>query len=166
MAMAGPRTRRVVRAAPGAVEKRARSPKKGTTQRFAVSHARDARFKADGLRSYAAYRDLGFADATEGMVRAHVIRSIRPYDAGEMAQRHVHNVQFQMIYVLKGWMRGEYDGQGEHLMEAGSAWLQPPNIRHTVLGYSDDLELLEVIMPADFETTNVPAAPRRAKRRA
>src|SRR5262249_45701141 len=54
--------------APAAV-KRAR-PK----QKIAVSHHREEDFKADGLRTYAKYRDLGIADATGGLARAHVIR--------------------------------------------------------------------------------------------
>ena len=35
------------------------------------------------------------------------------------------------------------------------SWLQPLNIKHTVLGYSDDCELLEIIMPADFDTNEL-----------
>ena len=31
-------------------------------------------------------------------------------------------------------------------------FLQPPGIKHTVLGYSDDCELLEIVLPADFKT--------------
>jgi len=31
-------------------------------------------------------------------------------------------------------------------MRAGSCWIQPPGIRHTVLGWSEDCELLEIIM--------------------
>ena len=45
-------------------------------QRIAISHHRDEDFKADGLRAYAQYRDLGIADATHGLARAHVIRLI------------------------------------------------------------------------------------------
>jgi quercetin dioxygenase-like cupin family protein len=59
-----------------------------------------------------------------------------------------HDVDVQMIYVLKGWMKGEYDGQVVTMRE-GAAWLQPPKIKHTVLDYSDDCELLEIILPAD-----------------
>ena len=43
-----------------------------------------------------------------------------------------------MIYVLKGWMKTELEGQGAHVMRPGSAWLQPPMIKHKVLDYSDD----------------------------
>lgn len=123
-------------------------------QNFVVSHLSEADFKADGLRPYARYRDLGVAEATHGLARAHVIRMIPPC-TDEVRKRHFHTVQLQMVYVLKGWMKNEFEGQGEHTMHAGSSWIQPPGIRHTVLDYSDDLEVLEIILPADFETTEV-----------
>ena len=59
-----------------------------------------------------------------------------------------------MIYVLKGWMKGEYDGQVVTMRE-GTAWLQPPKIKHTVFDYSDDCELLEIILPAEFDTVEL-----------
>jgi hypothetical protein len=40
-------------------------------------------------------------------------------------------------------------------MRAGAAWLQTPRIKHTVLDYSDDCELLEIILPAEFETVEL-----------
>ena len=40
-------------------------------------------------------------------------------------------------------------------MRAGTAWLQPPRIEHTVLDYSDDCELLEIILPAEFDTVEL-----------
>jgi hypothetical protein len=40
-------------------------------------------------------------------------------------------------------------------MGEGSCWLQPPGIKHKVLDYSDDCELLEVILPADFATVEL-----------
>src|SRR5207302_1588122 len=46
-------------------------------QRFVVSHHREEDFEG-GLRRYAKYRDLGIARATNGMVRAHVIRFVPP----------------------------------------------------------------------------------------
>lgn len=119
-------------------------------QKFTYSHLEDDSFE-EGLRAYAKYRDLGMVEATSGMVRAHVIKLLPPFDAEEVSKRHKHDVQFQFLYCLKGWMKGEYDGQ-EVVMREGSCWLQPPNIEHTVLGYSDDCELLEIIMPADFDT--------------
>jgi hypothetical protein len=34
---------------------------------------------------------------------------------------------------------------------------QPPGIRHRELGHSDDLEMLEIVMPADYATQEVDA---------
>ena len=40
-------------------------------------------------------------------------------------------------------------------MNAGDAWLQPPSIKHKVHHYSDDCEVLEIVMPADFKTVEL-----------
>jgi len=138
--------RRVKKAKPRA---KARNP-----QRFTVSHHRDEDFD-QGLRTYAKYRDLGLALATAGMVQAHVIKFIPPFRPEEVSTPHYHDVDFQMIYVLKGWIRSEFEGEGVHTFRAGSCWIQPPKIRHTVLGYSDDCEVLEIVLPADFKTVTL-----------
>jgi mannose-6-phosphate isomerase-like protein (cupin superfamily) len=120
-------------------------------QRFVVSHHREEDFKADGLRAYAQYRDLGIAKGTHGLARAHVIRLIGPCNPQEVSKLHLHDIEFQMVYVLKGWVKTYLEGQGEILMREGSCWTQPPRIRHLIRDYSDECELLEVILPADFE---------------
>ena len=124
-------------------------------QRIAISHHREEDFKADGLRTYAQYRDLGIADATHGLAQAHVIRLIGPCNPAEVSKLHYHDVEFQMVYVLKGWVKTYMEGQGETLMKEGSAWTQPPRIRHLIMDYSDDVELLEVILPAEFKTVEL-----------
>jgi hypothetical protein len=126
-------------------------------QRIAISHLREEDFKADGLRTYAQYRDLGIVDATHGLARAHVIRLLPPCNPQEVSKLHTHAVEFQMIYVLKGWVKTYLEGVGETLMKQGSAWTQPPRIKHMILDYSDDVELLEVILPADFKTVELTA---------
>lgn len=119
-------------------------------QKFSVSHLAESRFSADGLRPFFEYRDLGIKDATNGRVLAHVIRA-RP-GAPMNPQRHHHQVQFQLVYVLKGWIKFHYEGVGEITLKPGSCVNQPPGIRHTELGHSDDLELIEIVSPADFQT--------------
>ncbi len=126
-------------------------------QRIAISHHREEDFKADGLRAYAQYRDLGIADASHGLAQAHVIRLIGPCNPAEVSKLHYHDVEFQMVYVLKGWVKTYMEGQGETLMQEGSAWTQPPRIKHLILDYSDDVELLEVILPAEFKTVELTA---------
>lgn len=132
-------------------------PKPRPKQRIAVSHHREEDFKADGLRTYAKYRDLGIADASHGLARAHVIRLIGPCNPDEVSKLHYHDVEFQMVYVLKGWVKTYMEGQGETLMKEGSSWTQPPRIKHLIMDYSDDVELLEVILPADFKTVELTA---------
>ena len=126
-------------------------------QRIAISHYRNEDFKADGLRAYAHYRDLGIADASNGLAQAHVIRLIGPCNPAEVSKLHFHHVDFQMVYVLKGWVKTYLEGQGETMMRQGSAWTQPPKIKHLIMDYSDDVELLEVILPADFDTKELTA---------
>jgi mannose-6-phosphate isomerase-like protein (cupin superfamily) len=124
-------------------------------QRIAISHHRDEDFVTNGLRTYAKYRDLGIADATGGLAQAHVIRLIGPCNPAEVSKLHYHDVEFQMVYVLKGWVKTYLEGQGETLMKEGSSWTQPPRIKHLIMDYSDDVELLEVILPAEFKTVEL-----------
>ena len=124
-------------------------------QAFAVSHADAGPFKGAGLRPFFEYRDLGIAKATGGAHGAHVIRAVP--GAESPATWHTHDLDFQMVYVLKGWVVFEYEGEGEQMLRAGSSVLQPPGIKHREVRHSDDLELLEIISPAEFETREVSA---------
>ena len=120
---------------------------------FSVVHGDEASFQS-GLRGYFAYRDLGIAAATGGKVGAHVIRAVEGSNAtGEL---HRHALDFQMVYVLKGWVRFWYEGEGEVLLEPGSCVHQPPGIVHRELEHSADLELIEITLPAKFATEALP----------
>jgi quercetin dioxygenase-like cupin family protein len=125
-----------------------------STRGFVATHARDAHFER-GLRAFFEYRDLGIRQATEGRVVAHVIRAAGGTEFS--GQPHLHDTQFQLVYVLKGWIEFEYEGQGVVRLEAGSSVYQPPQIRHREIGHSADVELLEIVMPADFATSEVDA---------
>jgi mannose-6-phosphate isomerase-like protein (cupin superfamily) len=122
---------------------------------FLVNHLREEDFKTDGLRRYARYRDLGIRDATHGMAVAHVIRFQGPCDPKVVSKLHKHAAEFQLIYVLSGSITSQFEGHGVHTMTAGDAWLQPKNIKHKVLEYSDDCEVLEIVMPANFKTVEL-----------
>jgi quercetin dioxygenase-like cupin family protein len=61
------------------------------------------------------------------------------------------------VIVLKGWIEFEYEGQGRVRLEAGSCVHQPPEIRHREIGHSEDIEMLEIVLPGDFETQEVPS---------
>ncbi len=145
-------TRRVAKPKAKAKTKAQAQPR--PRHKFSVSHRREEDFKA-GLRAHAAYRDLGINAATGGMAVAHVIRHTRPAEEEGAGLWHYHDVDFQMIYVLKGWITTEMEGLGAHTMREGSCWLQPPRIVHAVREYSDDCELLEIVMPAAFDTVTL-----------
>lgn len=130
------------------------APPKG----FVVSHAKGAKFET-GLRAYMAYRDLGIRRATNGRVVAHVIKAATPL---HKSVPHYHVTEFQLVYVLKGWIEFDYEGVGKVRLEPGSCVHQPPGIRHAELGHSDDLELLEVVVPAEFETHECASVERKA----
>lgn len=124
------------------------------TARFSVRHAAEDSFE-EGLRGFFSYRDLGIREATGGRVGAHVIRAKSGH--GAQPHWHRHDLGFQMVYVLKGWVVFEYEGQGEVRLEAGSCVHQPPGIRHREIAHSDDVEMLEITTPADFATEETEA---------
>jgi mannose-6-phosphate isomerase-like protein (cupin superfamily) len=136
----------------------------GPRQLFSASRAKDAVYKT-GLRSFMEYRDLGVDNATHGQFRAHVIRIKK--EAGSDHDLHTtglhqHLCEFQMFYVLKGWIRFVYEGQGEQRFEAGDCVVQPAGIVHNELECSDDVEILEVYSPAEHQTVAVRSMPAAA----
>jgi mannose-6-phosphate isomerase-like protein (cupin superfamily) len=133
--------------------------------RFAVSHKARSKFARRGLRAYFEYRDLGIKRATRGKVVAQVIRA-RPGKAPH-GQWHRHDCSVQFVYVLKGTAVFEYEGVGLVKMKPGSCFYQPPRIRHREISHSNDLQLIEIVAPANFRTIALekPAARRSPARR-
>ncbi len=121
---------------------------------FIVNKASDNRFESGGLRTYREYRDLGVAGATGGKVHAHIVRTTEPCPEGGSGL-HYHDLDFQMVFCLKGRSTVWFEGHGEVNFEAGDSWIQPPGIRHNVLYYSDDYEVLEITLPAEYDTVQV-----------
>lgn len=124
-------------------------------QAFTIAHADDGKFEAQGLRAFFEYRDLGINAATKGKFGAHVIRAVPGMESP--GTWHSHDLDFQMVYVTKGWVVFEYEGPkeqggGEHTLREGSCVLQPSGIKHREVRHSDDLELIEIISPAAFDT--------------
>lgn len=117
-----------------------------------VRHDDPGAFDA-GLRQFFAYRDLGVAAASGGAFGAHVIRAVPGQHP--TAQWHTHDLAFQMVYVLRGWVEFEYADIGRVRMAAGSSVYQPPGLAHREVAHSDDLEMLELTSPAEFPTAMV-----------
>lgn len=128
------------------MQKPAAQPK----QTFTYSRGAEAEFRP-GFRAYFQDRDLGVREATGGRYTAEVHRASAPCPPGGSGM-HWHEVDFQFNYVLKGWFRVALEGEGEFTFHAGDSWLQPPGIRHNVVGFSEDAEVLEIVSPGTFPT--------------
>jgi quercetin dioxygenase-like cupin family protein len=135
-------------------------------QLFSASLAKDAVYKT-GLRSFMEYRDLGIDAATHGKFRAHVIRVKSGSGTHDLHTTglHRHDCDFQMFYVLKGWIKFVYEDHGHHTFTEGDCILQPPNIVHNELDCSDDVEVLEIYSPAVHPTVVVEKMPEIAAAR-
>jgi mannose-6-phosphate isomerase-like protein (cupin superfamily) len=136
----------------------------GEKQLFSASLASDAVYET-GLRSFMEYRDLGIERATHGQFRAHVIRVKKDFAGPHELHTtglHQHHCDFQMFYVLNGWIKFVYENEGEHTFVKGDCVLQPPGIVHNELECSDDVEVLEIYSPAVHETAVVARMPEAA----
>src|SRR5262249_46075955 len=118
-------------------------------QRIVVQQERDAGYKA-GLGDYFLYRDFGLKELTGGRMVAHAIKVLpgkHPH-----GQWHTDNLYFQLVYVADGWVQFEYEDIGTVRLEKGSMVYRPPMIRHAEVAHSDDLVIVEVVTPGEFET--------------
>lgn len=103
-----------------------------------------------GRREFFKYRDLGVTDATNGEMRAQVMSAITGMT--EPTGWHYHVCEGQFVYALKGWVDLEFE-TGELLrLQAGESMFIPGGMRHNEISTSDDLEILEVSVPADMGT--------------
>ena len=97
------------------------------------------------------YRDL-IPDRLGGSI---IASHIRIPDGGPVPDMvHYHTVGFQLIFCYKGWVDLVYEDQGEPFrLHAGCCVIQPPEIRHRVLFASDNIEVIEIGVPAEHITT-------------
>jgi mannose-6-phosphate isomerase-like protein (cupin superfamily) len=123
--------------------------------RLLLNDARSAAFTRDGPRADVEYRELGWAAASGGTIGARHIRAIRPFD--EETGWHWHDMTGHFVFVLRGSITFRFAGtDGEVTVGAGSALSQPAGVAHNVVGRSDDLELIEINLPATFGTWDLP----------
>ena len=123
-------------------------------QQLRVSHLTPESFQKGGFyRDYVLYRNLGLTPETGSLIDVHVLRPVWPC-TDVNRKPHYHDTQIFLAYMLKGWMRIEFEGHGEHLMKEGSAWNQS-GVKHKVIDFSPDCEIMEICLPANFDTINV-----------
>jgi uncharacterized cupin superfamily protein len=125
---------------------------------FALSSAAGAQFTRDGPRADVEYRDLGLAAATNGRIGIKHIRALMPLPAP--TGWHWHDMTAHFVYVLKGSLTFRFAGvDGDVTVHAGSGLSQPAGVAHNVIARSDDLEVLEINVPAQYGTFDLPGPP-------
>lgn len=123
---------------------------------FGLAEWRADAFTRDGPRADVEYRELPLAGCTEGRIGARHIRALRPFE--QETGWHWHDMSGHFVYVLRGWIAFRYAGvDGEVRVSEGGCLSQPGGVAHNVVGRSDDLELIEINMPAQFGTWDLPA---------
>ena len=114
-------------------------------------------FTRDGPRADNEYRDLGLAVASGGRIGAKHIRAIRPFE--QPTGWHWHDMTGHFVVILKGWITFRFAGvEGDVTVKAGACLSQPAGVAHNVIARSDDLELIEINLPAEFGTKDLGGA--------
>lgn len=103
-----------------------------------------------GRRDFFSYRELGVTKASEGRIRAQVTSGTQ--GLSEPTGWHVHLCEGQFVYMLKGWVDLEFAGGRKERISAGDSLYIPGNVPHNETATSDELELLEISVPADMGT--------------
>ena len=121
----------------------------------AVARVSDSKWENKGLRGFLEYRDLGVADATDGRFGANVARAVHAKKATDHAALHYHTLGFHLTFILRGWMRTYYEGVGEVVLQAGDCVTYAGEVVQSHTEHSEDFEVLQITMPADFPTVQV-----------
>ena len=124
---------------------------------FALAGGESAQFTRDGPRADVEYRDLELAAATNGRIGIKHVRAIMPLPAP--TGWHWHDMTAHFVFVLKGSLTFRFAGiDGDVVVAAGSGISQPAGVAHNVVARSDDLELLEINVPAQYGTFDLAAS--------
>ncbi len=97
------------------------------------------------------FRDTGINKATKGVASVHVAR---PMKTNSSPQATSHNTDILFSFVMKGQLELFADGYEKRKLNKGDAFVIPPNLKHQITSFSEDLEMLEVSLPGDFTTTS------------
>jgi len=126
-----------------------------TKPKIVITRHEGATWTTKGLRPFLEYRDLGLAEATHGRFGATIGRAIKKFEPGSSAPRHTHDVGFHVIFVMRGWFRSEFEDLGEVVLRAGDCLSYEGEIPQQHIEYSDDFQVMQITMPADYRTDNV-----------
>ncbi len=111
-------------------------------QRFVHYQGEQAEWQNAHIPGFIA-SDTGIADNTGGVAGVQVLRR----GSGESSPMR-HNADLHFTFVMAGSMRLEAEGQEPAFLSQGDAFALPPGLGVSYKEVSEDIELLEVTLPA------------------
>ena len=104
---------------------------------------------AKGRRSFFEYIDLGVTAANDERMRVQITKGktgmVQP------TGWHYHVCEGQFVYMTQGWLELEF-ADGLCRLEEGDSVYIPGGLPHNEIRTSDDMQLLEMYVPAKMET--------------
>ena len=118
-------------------------------QHFIRHEAAKAEWKPWRMEGFEA-RDIGIATATDGLAGVHVARPV-----GQPHSEFVsHDADLLFTFLLNGSAEFNCDQKDSELLTAGDSFIVPGNMKHSLSKCSEDMEILEVALPAVFNTAH------------
>lgn len=116
-------------------------------QKFVHNEAKNAAWMSARQAGFEA-RDTTIAANTKDVAGVQVLRK-----GDGLVGWGAHDADIHFTYVMQGQMVLQGEGQPDHPLEQGDAFVIPPGMRTQYASPSDDLELLEVSLPGAFQIT-------------
>jgi quercetin dioxygenase-like cupin family protein len=118
-------------------------------QQLAIAKADNATY-VPGRRDFFKYRELGVTEASNRRMRAQVTSCTQ--GLGRPTGWHYHVCEQQFVYMLKGWVDLEFADGTRVRLEPGDSLMIPGGTVHNETATANELELLEISVPADMRT--------------
>lgn len=103
-----------------------------------------------GRRDWFKYRDLGVTAATGGHIRAQTMATSQ--GMSEPTGWHYHTCDAQFVYAVKGWVDLIFEDGQKIRLSKGESLLIPGGLKHNETATSEELEILELSLPAEMGT--------------
>ena len=120
-------------------------------QHFIRHEAAKAEWKPWRMEGFEA-RDIGIASATDGLAGVRVAHPV-----GQPQPEFVsHDADLLFMFLLNGSAELNCDQMDSELLTAGDSFVVPSSMKHSLSKCSEDMEVLEVVLPAEFNTIHYP----------
>lgn len=132
------------------------APEGAAENELVISHETPENYaRGDGPREYFLYRDLGTKGPTDDRIHIHIVRATEP---GEETGWHFHTMA-QWFLIIGGSSIIGVEDRAPQPLTVGDAMCVGfgPTMRHNVTDFSADYAVLEMCVPATYETIAVDA---------